>query len=344
MDAETNTFLPAQGALARLANLGILAVTGEDAASFLHSQLTNDIEGLGEDEARLAGYCSPKGRLLGIFLVWRVGNTYYLALRADLLAPLAKRLSMFVLRAKVVIANVSDRLLLYGLMGAQTARAADGFEAFFQAVAGVAPAEEAPAVGRYSHVAGPLASVLGVPGALGRSRWLLAVEGHALTRLDSAAQGLPRISSEVWSWLDIRAGVPQVAPPTQDRFVPQMINFEALGGVNFKKGCYPGQEVVARSQYLGKLKRRMTLGHVSEAEVPVAGSDVFHSLSGANAIGTVVAAEAAPEGGVDLLLEVPLETSAAGTLRLGDASGPQVSLLELPYPLPQNDVFVRPRL
>jgi folate-binding Fe-S cluster repair protein YgfZ len=111
-----------------------------------------------------------------------------------------------------------------------------------------------------------------------------------------------------------------------------MINFEVLGGVNFKKGCYPGQEIVARSQYLGKLKRRMQVAHADLGDPPAAGSDVFQSAQG-QPIGTVVMAARAPGGGVDLLFEAPVDRAASGTLHIGAVGGAALRVLPLPYEL-----------
>jgi folate-binding protein YgfZ len=314
----------------------VIEVSGADAAGFLHNQLTNDIEGLPEDLARLAGYCSAKGRLLATFLVWRTGATFHLAVPLELVAPLAKRLSMFVLRAKVAIRDASAESPLFGLTGSASE------------LAGIlCEASQTPHL-TYQHVQTSQGSIIALPDALGRQRWLLASLPQSVPSFLASFQATQGTWSETdaahWRWLDLRAGIPQIVPAIQDRFVPQMINFEALGGVNFKKGCYPGQEVVARSQYLGKLKRRMTLAHLDSENPPAPGADVFHSTRAAEAIGTVVNAERSPEGGVDVLIEIPLEASSLGTLHLEGPLGPSLALLDLPYPLPQNEVFVRPRL
>ena len=144
-------------------------------------------------------------------------------------------------------------------------------------------------------------------------RFLLTQAGSALP---APLSSLPVVSSDAWWWSEVAAAVPTVFAATQERFVPQMINFEVLGGVNFKKGCYPGQEIVARSQYLGKLKRRMQVAHAEIEDPPAAGSDVFQSAQ-EQPIGTVVMAARAPGGGVDLLFEAPVDRVDAGTLHIG---------------------------
>ena len=204
---------------ARLNRYGLLAVTGADARAFLHAQLTNDIESLPPERAVLAGWCTAKGRLLASFLVIPAPAGFLLQLARDLAPTVAKRLSMFVLRSKVKIADESDAWAQYGFWDA-------GFD---------------------------------VPG--------VAWEGDTVTVRTTERRFLKigrtvvedcKGSEEAWTLQEIRAGRPLISAATQDQFVPQMVNFEALGAIDFQKGCYPGQEIVARAQYRGQVKRRMT--------------------------------------------------------------------------------------
>ena len=204
---------------ARLNRYGLLSVSGEDAREFLHAQLTIDVRNLPRSRAALAGWCSAKGRLLATFLVVPAPQGFLLQLARDLAPAIAKRLSMFVLRAKVKIADESERWAQFGVWNADWEEnlAWEG--------------------GRAT-----------VP--LGERRFL---------RLEPAdAPSLaPTSGEETWTLLEIRAGRPLITAATQDQFVPQMVNLEALGAVDFQKGCYPGQEIVARAQYRGQVKRRM---------------------------------------------------------------------------------------
>jgi len=212
---------------ARLNRYGILAVTGADARAFLHAQLTNDIANLPPERAALAGWCTAKGRLLASFLVIPSKDGFLLQLARDLAPAVAKRLSMFVLRAKVRIVDESDAWAQYGIWGAHLD------------VAGVAWRGDVVTV---------------------------RVEENRYLQIGPAERLVlsPTQSEEAWTLEEIRAGRPLISAATQDQFVPQMVNFEALGAVNFQKGCYPGQEIVARAQYRGEVKRR--LQHVRAPE------------------------------------------------------------------------------
>ena len=310
----------AAGFVSLLPDVGQLAVEGADAANFLHNQLTNDVEHLEADEARWYGYCSPKGRLLSVFLGWREGDGFALTVARPLAEPLRKRLSMYVLRAKAKISDRSAAQAFLGV-GGPGARAA-------LAVLGLS----APAPLRTS-AAGPLIAI-GLPpvvldGDAPTERWLVRVplEGLAATWA-ALSSPLAPVSSTFWRRTEVLSGIPRIVPGTSEQFVPQMVNLEIVGGVNFKKGCYPGQEIVARSQYLGKLKRRMFLAHLDGAE-PAPGSDV-QPLSGGEPIGQVVLAAPSPAGGIDLLVEARTDAIDAGTA----IAGAPLRLRTLPYPMP----------
>jgi folate-binding protein YgfZ len=335
MSSPSDRLSVLRDASSELDHLGLIGVTGADAAAFLHAQLTNGMLDLESGEVRLSGYCSAKGRLLAIALVWRRADDFWLLVPRELAAPLAKRLSMFVLRSKVKVNDVSAQYSLIGHVDAGNGaieRAADW-------LAGAAPApSQTPA--RLEAVDGADQMLVHMPASLGLTRRIsIRRTSDVRDEREGATQG-----DALWRWLDVRAGLPIVVAATQDRFVPQMVNLEALGGVDFKKGCYPGQEVVARSQYLGKLKRRTAGAHLaSDAARPLPGDDILHTVAGQpQAIGTVVSAEASPLGGVDLLVEVPLASSGEVLTVAGHEQG--LEIWPLPYVLPDNEVFVRPKL
>ncbi|HQR21652.1 MAG TPA: folate-binding protein [Burkholderiaceae bacterium] len=307
-----------EAALVRLDELGRICVDGLDAVTFLQSQLTSDVAHLSEAALQLNGYCTAKGRLLATFHQWRDGDAVMLQLPAEILAPVTKRLSMFVLRARAKLTDASALHTTFGLLGPGAAAAlrAAGFD--------VPDAPWGSAVSDGVRVSRLL------PAPHVGERFLLTAASDKIAAIGSLAA--QRRASAAWWWSEVAAAVPTVFAATQEKFVPQMINFEVLGGVNFKKGCYPGQEVVARSQYLGKLKRRMQVAHADTAEAPAAGADVFHS-SQVEAIGTVVMSAAAPGGGVDLLFELPVDRLETGTLHLGSGAGPRLNVRRLPYEL-----------
>jgi tRNA-modifying protein YgfZ len=307
--------LPApQGAL-RLESLGLIRASGADAASFLHGQLTNDVLHLDQSQARLAGYCSAKGRLLASFVVWRTGDDLLLACSADLLAPTLKRLRMFVLRANCQLTDASAELPLYGLAG-PAARAWLG---------ATAPGEPGRVAERDS------AWVLRLPDAAGVPRFLCA--GLAQT------PPLPLLSAAAWAWLEVSSAVARIEQASSERFVPQMLNYEIVGGVDFRKGCYPGQEVVARSQYRGTIKRRSLLFEI-DAPPPAVGTEVFHSEDPGQPAGQVVNAAPIPgahgAGRSLALVEVKLAALASGSLHFASPQGPRLEPVAMPYELPQE--------
>ncbi len=296
---------PIEGA-ARLLDWGLIRAKGPEAATFLHGQLTNDFTGLAPGQARLAGHCSAKGRLLATFVAWRQGEDILLACSADLLPAALKRLSMFVLRAKCTLSDASAQVDLYGLAGPAAT-----------AWLGAAAAPGPWAVSQHGQ-----AQVIG----LGAERYLLAAPAGAM------APALPVLDEQAWRWLEVLSGVPRLVAATAELFVPQMVNFELVGGVNFQKGCYPGQEIVARSQYRGSIKRRAQLLYGDDAGQP--GQEVFSSADPGQPAGHVVLAAALPGRGACALVELKTEALAGGTLHLGGPQGPGLTLGTLPYALP----------
>jgi folate-binding protein YgfZ len=301
-------------ALVPLPELGVIAVGGADAVAFLQAQLTNDVAQLGAAQMQLNGYCTAKGRLLATFHQWRHGDDVMLRLPREILPAVMKRLSMFVLRAKVRITDASDAWSTTGLLGAADLARRAGVELPAAPWTGIAVGD---------------ARVDRVPDAAGTDRFLLTAP--ARSPLPAWCADLTRLPPSAWWRSEVEAAVPTVFAATQEKFVPQMINFEVLGGVSFKKGCYPGQEVVARSQYLGKLKRRMQRARVDLGEVAIAG-DVYHSGE-QQPVGTIVLAAASPHGGTDLLFEAPIDRVESGSLHLASPTGPALALRGLPYEL-----------
>jgi len=315
----------AVGFVAPVSDQGLIAFAGEESVSFLHNQLTNDVEHLGQEEVRLAGYCTPKGRMLASFLMWRDADSVYLQLARAIQPAVQKRLQMFILRSKTKPADVSDQFVTLGLGGGDA-------EAVLRTWFDVLPAKP------YSRIDHPLGALLRVGDAFGAPRylWLASPETAAMVA-PVLAERLYVGGNEAWRLSEIHAGVPQVVAATQEQFVPQMVNFELLGGVNFKKGCYPGQEIVARSQYLGKLKRRTALASIADpAAVP--GAEVFTPADPDQPCGMVVNTAPNGAGGVDALVEMKLDALEAGDVRLGSASGPALEFRALPYALDKLDV------
>lgn len=284
----------------------MIRAQGEDAAAFLHGQLTQDFALLGTGEARLAAFCNAKGRMLASFIAFRrPDGDILLVCSRDLLPATLKRLSMFVLRAKVKLSDASGDFALAGVAGE------------------------------------PLHAM----GTIGPAPWSLAdVAGGQVVRLypaEDQARALwvapagtpvppgPAMDPALWAWSEVRSGVPTITVPVVEAFVPQMLNYESVGGVNFKKGCYPGQEVVARSQFRGTLKRRSFVVHAEG--VLSAGEEVFQAGDAEQPVGTIVQAAPCPEGGWDAIASLQLAAVDAGDLHAGSAAGASLKLLPLPY-------------
>lgn len=309
--------------LAPLSHLAMLEASGDDAASFLHNQITNDVEGLGASEARLAAYCSAKGRMLASLLIWRTPEAVMLQLPSEILPPIRKRLQMYVLRSKVKLEP--SALVALGCGGE---KACASLLAHLGASLPATPFARAT-VGESTLIESTL---IRFPDAQGQPRlqWVGPADA-ALEIIAALRPSLPLAHAARWRLSEIHAGLPSIVAATQEAFVPQMINFELIGGVNFRKGCYPGQEIVARSQYLGKLKRRTFIASVASDAV-AAGAEIYADSDPAQPAGAVVNAEIDGPGTSACLIE--LKTADGGAmLHLGSPDGAVLSLGELPYPL-----------
>jgi len=293
----------------RLSHLGVIRVEGDDAAKFIHGQVTQDFSLLGPDEARLCALCSPKGRMLASFIGFKNSPSDVLLICSqDLLSAMVKRLSMFVMRAKAKVSDASESFSLYGVLGSP-ATGSDTAMPWALEKTG-----DSTRIALYPSDGQP------------RQLWVLAADAPA-------PQG-PVLSPALWAWSEVRSGVATVTAPVSEAFVPQMLNYESVGGVSFKKGCYPGQEVVARSQFRGTLKRRAFIAHCALAVQ--AGDEVFAMADPSQPVGMVVQAAAAPGGGLDAIVSLQLSAAADGGLHARNPDGPVFELLPLPYVLLQD--------
>ncbi len=308
--------------LVELSTLSLIRARGADAQAFLNGQLSNDVRRVDETQSQLAAWCNPKGRALALVRVFRRGEDYCLQLPGTLRESVLKRLQMFVLRSKVVLDDAGDELVSFGMAGPRA-------ETLLRDVVGELPGETNGSVTRNDvtilHVSATPARFLVIaPASTAAEIW---------RRLRNSARP---VASDRWTWLDIVAGVPQIYSETSEAFVPQMLNLELLSGVDFKKGCYPGQEIVARLHYRGGLKQRMVRAHVDTAAAP--GMPVYAPDLPGQATGAVVSAAPAPGGGYDLLAVMHLSSIASDSVRLGDErNGALLQSLPLPYPLPTLD-------
>lgn len=303
--------------VAPIADQGLIRASGEDAVSFLHNLLTNDITHIPADGARQAALCTAKGRMIASFLIWCEGADLLLQLSADILPAIHKKLSMYVLRSKVKLTDASDERVLIGVAGAQAESLVAGLGAQAGAAMGTSVFSGGTAI------------------RLDERRFVLAVESTAAESVWGKLAAIARPAGlAAWRLNEIAAGQPRIVAATQEAFTPQMVNYElpGVGGVSFQKGCYPGQEIVARTQYLGKVKRRMYRGRLDSA-FPV-GTDVFTPEAGAQHCGALVNVAPAPieeGGGYECLLVVQSSGMEAGEVHVGSPEGPKVAFLPLPY-------------
>lgn len=305
--------LAAPTTLTPLLDSALIRATGEDNAAFLHNLMTNDVTGIPADGMRTAGFCTPKGRLLATFTLWHEGADLWLMTAADVQPAMLKRLSMYILRSKAKLHDGTDRVLI-GLAGAQAATAVQSLEATL-------PAPQQ--VSTFAH-----GQILG----LAPDRFILTIAvDQAPAVWASLKQYATPAGLNAWRRGDIAAGRPRVVAATQEQFIPQMINFEVpeVGGVSFKKGCYPGQEIVARTQYLGKIKRRMY--RVTLPGTTSAGADLYAPETGDQSCGNVVIAAQTGADQSEALVVLQASTVETGEVHLGSPDGPRINFMELPY-------------
>jgi len=304
-----------------LLHLGVLTFAGADAVAFLHSQLSCDVKGLAAGGSTWGSYCTPKGRMLATFFLLKEPGAIALLPASDVCDSLRKRLAMFILRSKVTVSDATSELALLGVSGP------GGSDALLEALGMAPPATAHRGVWSTQGIA-----AVRLPG---RERYLVLAPPAETDRVwGLLAQRLRPAGAAAWQWLDIVHGVPLVTALTQEAFVPQMVNLELVGGVSFDKGCYPGQEIVARTQHLGQVKRRMHLAHVDTGIPPSPAAPLYHESDALQTAGMVVNASPAPGGGVDLLAVVQTSALAGGAVRLGTPDGPVLAFRPLPYAIP----------
>jgi folate-binding protein YgfZ len=316
-DSRREVSRPATGAaITALLSQGLILASGADAAPFLQGQLSNDITQISRSRAQLAAHCTPKGRVLATLLLWKTDDGYALELPRELCESIRKRLQMYVLRSRVQLADASDQAALIGLVGADASavvRSELGLE--LASNYDVAQNEGVAAIALPNGRVQVVADI-----ARGAQIW------------DRLAPRCMVMAEEIWDAQTVAAGIPAITIATQDQFTPHMLNLDLVGGVSFDKGCYTGQEIVARTQYLGQVKRRLARFATTAHAAP--GTPVYADAAPA---GTVVNAARSPAGEFEVLAVTQThatQTGADGTaLHLG-ADGPALRPLVLPYAVP----------
>ncbi|MDH5181125.1 MAG: folate-binding protein YgfZ [Gammaproteobacteria bacterium] len=300
-----------------LSHYGLLQVSGTDAADFLQNQLSNDVRLVTPEASQLSAYCTPKGRILASFRLFHHADGYLMQMPRPVLTPTMNRLRMFVLRSQVSLTDRSDDLVQLGLAG-------EGSDKLLASCVGKIPAV----------VDGVCESdglqIIRLPDNTHRYMVLGPAE-KMIALWNKLAPSATPVGAAGWTQRDIHAGIPVIQPQTVDSFVPQMVNLHVINGVSFKKGCYPGQEIVARMQYLGKLKRRMYLAHVQSDATVNAGDELYSAGGNTQSVGKVVEAAPTAGGGYDLLAVIQIAELANGDVLLHDKQGAILEFRDLPY-------------
>lgn len=308
----------------------VFTVTGADASDFLQGQLTQDMELVTENHAVLSAYCSPKGRVLGSFLIWKAptqenGAAFKFLVRTDIAEALIKRLRMYVMRSKVVF--TPEALVIKGIWSSSLEELGQRLEMDLQKI----PAWRVTTKNGSTWIS--------LPEVAGNKRFLCIYEPKENNQQCFCSLLSHKDASE-WDALEILSGIPWIEKNNQELFIAQSINYDVINGISFTKGCYPGQEVVARSHYRGTLKRRMAIGIANNATDPetwLPGKDVFDAQAPNEPCGQIVNS-AACDGKVYILFETKLSSLEHNQLSIGSLEGPKVELIEIPYSLEKPEI------
>jgi folate-binding protein YgfZ len=307
-----------------LSHYGLISVHGEDALMFLQGQFTNDVRKVSPEHSQISGHCNAKGRLLASFRLFMRNDTYYLRLPREMVEPTLKRLRMYLLRAKASLEDASEGLVGIGLSGPSA-------DQEIANALGSAPTE-------VDHVIQSEGiTIIRLPGTCARFEIWGELEPMQNLWNQLNVRAAP-VGAGPWALLNILAGIPCIHPETAEAFVPQQLNMQLINGVSFTKGCYTGQEVVARTQYLGKIKRRMYLARVETDHAPQTGDELFasHSKSGQGP-GRIVNVQRHPDGDYALLAVMDVATVEGGDVHIGNENGPVLTLEELPYSFEEEE-------
>lgn len=305
---------------------GLLRFSGDDAQTFLQGQLTCDMRTITAEQASYGSYCSPKGRVLANFVLWQYDQSYFMQLPLSLCESIHKKLSLYKLRAKVTIENVSQDYHCTGVVGPETSNILSQL------------VESLPDLSRsLQFIANDKIGIVYL--AADRVQIVTTIQNSAsISEILNQSVSLAGIND--WERLAIHAGIPVILPQTQEAFLPQMINLDAIGGLSFKKGCYPGQEIVARTRYLGKLKRRMYLCFIVKADKSDTvntvnpGDSLYSSDMPDQACGSIVNAVKSFDNGFDVLAVIQQSSIDDGEIHYGSLQGPVLQIKPLPYSLP----------
>lgn len=309
--------------LADLSHYTLIEASGDDVIEFLQGQFSNDIKLVTEELGQLSAYCNPKGRILANFRIFKRNDHYFLRLHSDIAEATLKRLRMFIMRSKVELQNSSDTLSRIGIAGINATSALS--EIF----------SELPKNTDESLTENEL-TIIKLAGILPRYEIHGPLEKIKELWEKSQTEGTP-VGENSWNLLTIRAGIPEIVAETVEAFVPQMVNLQAINGLSFTKGCYPGQEVVARMHYLGKLKRRLFICSAETDTLPISGTPIMVHDENEQKVGQIVSASWTSKNTIELLAVLQIEKAQNNELHIKSSDGPILKLLDLPYQLESEE-------
>ena len=305
--------------LADLSHYSVIRANGEDVVDFLQGQLSNDIKLVDENSGQLSAYCNPKGRILANFRIFKREENYFLRMRADISDATLKRLRMFVMRSKVELIDCSDELSRMGIAGGNSPQALSNLFKNLPQKTDDSITENGITLVK---LAGPLARYEAY-GSLDKIKELWEIlQKEAST-----------IGENSWNLLTIRAAIPEIVSETVEAFVPQMVNLQAINSLSFTKGCYPGQEVVARMHYLGKLKRRLFICSAETDTLPISGESIMTSDENEQKVGQIVSASWSDGKNIEFLAVLQIEKAEKEPLHIALSTGPAIQFIDLPYSL-----------
>jgi len=309
--------------LADLSHYALIKASGDDVTEFLQGQFTNDIKLVTDNLSQLSAYCNPKGRILANFRIFKYKDDFVLRLHADILEPTLKRLRMFIMRSKVELLDCGDELTRIGIAGENATTKLSSIFTTLPENTDESLTENdttiiklAGTVPRYE-VYGPLETI--------KTLWE-TLENDAVS-----------IGKNSWDLLTIRAGIPEIVTATVEAFVPQMVNLQAINSLSFTKGCYPGQEVVARMHYLGKVKRRLYIASAEMDTLPMPGQPIMTSAEKEEKAGQIVMASWSGDNIVELLAVLIIEKAENEALHIESHDGASLTLADLPYSLEKDE-------
>lgn len=310
--------------LADLSHYTLIRVTGDDTIGFLQGQLSNDIKHVSENHSQMSVYCSPKGRALALIRIFKTRDDYFLSLPSEIADETIGRLKMFVMRSDVKMEDVTDEYFHFGLCG----------ESASTALVNALDASSTPSNTDDSIVTNDI-SVQKLAGEVDRFE-LFGLITNAQPLWDKLKQESQPVGESAWNFQRINAGIPEILTATSEGFVPQMLNLQLINAVNFQKGCYPGQEIVARTKYLGKLKKRLYLVDIDTADSVELNSDIYENGDNQQSVGKVILIEATDSTTSRALAVLRIAALDNQPLTIFDKSGPSISVLDMPYELEEE--------